>query len=112
LTTERLSQTRLTLGAEQDVEAIFDYALEHRSAAQANALLEVLLNAIATLERLPERGAAPRELVAMGITDYRQIVVAPYRIIYRIVDLTVFIFVIADGRRDMQSLLERRLFSR
>ena len=33
----------------------------------------------------------------------------PYRLIYRVSEQDVVVFVIADGRRDMQSLLTRRL---
>jgi len=33
----------------------------------------------------------------------------PYRIIYRVMDKTVYVLLIVDGRRDMQPLLERRL---
>jgi toxin ParE1/3/4 len=33
----------------------------------------------------------------------------PYRLIYRVVDARVIVYLIVDGRRDMQSLLARRL---
>jgi hypothetical protein len=33
----------------------------------------------------------------------------PYRIIYRIIGEYVYVMLIADGRRDMQALLQRRL---
>ena len=33
----------------------------------------------------------------------------PYRVIYRVIGKQVIIYLIADGRRDMQSLLSRRL---
>lgn len=33
----------------------------------------------------------------------------PHRVIYRAVDERVIIYVIADGRGDMQTLLQRRL---
>jgi toxin ParE1/3/4 len=51
----------------------------------------------------------PQELQALGISDFRQLLLAPYRLIYRVAGDTVYVFVIADGRRDMQALLERRL---
>ena len=47
----------------------------------------------------------------LGIRDFRQILLPPYRLIYRVMDGTVFILLIADGRRDVQALLERRLLS-
>jgi toxin ParE1/3/4 len=58
---------------------------------------------------LPERGSYPKELLALGIKEYRQTFFKPYRAIYRIVGRRVYVYLIADGRRDMQSLLARRL---
>jgi toxin ParE1/3/4 len=58
---------------------------------------------------LPARGSYPRELLDLGIKEYRQVFFKPYRLIYRVVARDVIVFVIADGRRDMQSLLARRL---
>lgn len=104
-------EVRLTLGAETDLRSLHGYVLETRSAAQADALLDNILEAVETLETLPERGAVPAELAALGLRDYRQLVVSPYRIIYRAIDRTVYVLVIADGRRDMQALLERRLLT-
>lgn len=61
------------------------------------------------LAQLPERGSYPKELVALGIKDYRQTAFKPYRVIYRVLGTRVVIYLIADGRRDMQSVLARRL---
>ena len=47
--------------------------------------------------------------MALGIRDYRQIAFKPCRVIYRVMAQKVYIYVIADGRRVMQSLLARRL---
>jgi toxin ParE1/3/4 len=48
-------------------------------------------------------------LLAIGHREYREIFFKPYRTIYRVMGENVYIFVIADGRRDMQALLQRRL---
>jgi toxin ParE1/3/4 len=42
--------------------------------------------------------------------EYREIFFKPYRIIYRVLEHNVDVLLIADGRRDMQSLLQRRLW--
>ena len=100
---------RLTRGAEADMEALHAYVAEHRSAGEADALLDGLIGRIETLERFPERGSIPKELADLGVRDFRQILHPPYRLIYRVVEGTVYILVVADGRRDMQSLLRSRL---
>ncbi|MDE0103485.1 MAG: type II toxin-antitoxin system RelE/ParE family toxin [Bryobacterales bacterium] len=48
-------------------------------------------------------------MLTIGIREYREVFVKPYRIIYRVTAETVYVLLIADGRRDMQSLLLRRL---
>ena len=99
----------LTQGAEQDLENIYDYVAEFDSPANADHLLERLLRVVQGLENFPERGAYPKELIALGIRDYRQIAFKPYRVIYRVLNHKVYIYLIVDGRRDMRSVLERRL---
>jgi len=99
----------LTEGAEQDLAAIVDYIAEFDSPNAANHVLDRLTKAAESLASFPERGSHPRELLALGIKDYRQVFFKPYRLIYRVVGANVFIHLVADGRRDMQSLLARRL---
>jgi toxin ParE1/3/4 len=102
-------EVRLAAGAERDLESIYDYIAEFDSKASANHVLDQLLKAAEGLATLPERGSRPRELLALGIHEYRQVFFKPYRLIYRIIGQQVFIVLIADGRRDMQTLLARRL---
>ncbi|MGH7564381.1 MAG: type II toxin-antitoxin system RelE/ParE family toxin [Gemmatimonadota bacterium] len=99
----------LTAGAERDLASIYRHLAEAQSERAADRVLERLLEVSGRLSRFPERGSHPRELLALGIREYRQVVMKPYRIIYRVVKEQVIILLIADGRRDMQTLLARRL---
>lgn len=99
----------LTVGAEQDLEAIHDYISEFDCVANANHVLDHLMDMAQSLSRFPERGSHPKELIGLGIKEYRQIFFKPYRVIYRVMERQVLIYLIVDGRRDMQSLLARRL---
>jgi toxin ParE1/3/4 len=99
----------LTQGAEQDLESIHDYIAEADSVSKANDVLDRLMETVASLSKLPERGSYPKELVSLGIKEYRQTFFKPYRVIYRIAARQVIIYLIADGRRDMQTVLARRL---
>jgi len=110
--TARRFAVELTQGAEDDLAAIHAWLAANRSPDDADALLDRLLEAVGTLERFPQRGSVPQELQALGISEFRQLLLAPYRLIYRVAGDTVYVFVIADGRRDMQALLERRLLQR
>ena len=99
----------LTAGAEQDLEEIHTHVAEFDSAARAEKLLNRLVETAQALATLPQRGSHPRELLALGIREYRQTFFKPYRVIYRVIGKQVVVPVIADGRRNMQSLLARRL---
>ena len=99
----------LTQGAEQDLESIYDYIAASDSMAHAEAVLDRLMEAVESLAKWPDRGGYPRELIALGIKEYRQAAFKPYRVIYRVLGRQVFIHLIVDGRRDMQSVLARRL---
>lgn len=99
----------LTGGAEQDLEAIYDYIAEHDCQANADRVLDQLMKVVESLARFPQRGSYPRELLGLGIKEYRQSAFKPYRVIYRVTGAQVIVYLIADGRREMQSLLARRL---
>lgn len=67
------------------------------------------MKAVAGLAQFPERGTDPKELVALGIKDYRQTAFQPYRMIDHLRSRQVFIYLVVDGRRDMPSVPARRL---
>ncbi|MCA3070058.1 MAG: type II toxin-antitoxin system RelE/ParE family toxin [Rhodocyclaceae bacterium] len=105
----RLYQVLLTRGAEQDLESIHGYLCEADNPASAGRLLDRLMDVIDGLARFPERGAHPKELAVLGIRDYRQAVFKPWRVVYRVIGDRVVVYLIVDGRRDMQTVLARRL---
>jgi len=99
----------LTNDAARDLDELYDYIALHDAPQKAEHVLGQVERAFSRLAKFPERGAYPRELLALGILEYREILFKPYRIIYRIMDKNVYVLLIADGRRDMQTLLQRRL---
>ena len=99
----------LTRDAAGDLEALYDYIAEHDAPSKADHVLDRIQKVIDTLATFPERGSYPKELLALGIREYRQTFFKPYRVIYRIIGQHVYVYLIADGRRDMQALLERKL---
>lgn len=105
-------EVELTQGAEDDLEEIYGYRTQVSGADVADALIDEFLTVIESLEVFPERGAIPKEIEGLGLKDFRQVLLRQFRLIYRVIELRVVILVIADGRRDMQTLLERRLLGR
>lgn len=101
----------LTNDAARDLEDLYDYIAVHDAPRKADYVLEQIEKAFSKLSEFPERGTYPKELLALGIREYREIFFKPYRIIYRVMDKNVYVLLIVDGRRDMQSLLQRRLLN-
>lgn len=99
----------LTNDAAHDLDELHDYISRNDTQGTAEYVLEQLEKGFASLAESPERGAYPQELLHLGIREYREIFFKPYRMIYRVLDNAVYVLLIADGRRDMQTLLQRRL---
>jgi toxin ParE1/3/4 len=104
-------EARMTADAVRDLEEIVDRIARHDGPERAQHVLDRIRAAVDALKRFPERGAHPAELAALGIREYRETFFKPYRIVYHVDGARVFISLIADGRRDMQSLLARRLLA-
>ena len=104
-----LFEVRLTADAVRDLEAIDDWISSHDGPAKAAHVASRIGSAMAALRRFPERGRHPAELLALGIREYRETFFKPYRIVYYLEGRRVYVSLIADGRRDMQALLSRRL---
>lgn len=102
-------EVMLTEDAVRDLEEIYDYIASHDARENAARVLDQIEKVIQGLARLPERGAYPKELTAVGVRQFREVFFKPYRIVYQTRDETVYVMLIADGRRDMQALLWRRL---
>ena len=99
----------LTNYAARDLDEIYDHIALHDAPQKADYVLEQIEKAFSGLSESPERGAYPKELLSMGIREYREVFFKPYRIIYQVMDNNVYVLLIVDGRRDMQLLLQRRL---
>ncbi len=101
----------LTNDTARDLDELYDYIALHDAPRKADYVLDQIEKAFSKLSEFPERSAYPKELLALGIREYREIFFKPYRIIYRVLEKKVYVLLIVDGRRDMQSLLQRRLLN-
>lgn len=99
----------LTLSATADLEDLAAWLARNDSPGKAIQVLTRIQGRIQSLTDNPARGTVPPELRTLQIGKYREIFFKPYRIIYHIRDDRVVINLVADGRRDMEALLQRRL---
>ena len=94
--------------AQQDLTEIIEYIAQD-SIGDALAILQKLETKAALLITLPNRGRVVPELLHTGISQYRELVSAPWRIVYRVDNRRVLIMAVLDSRRDLQTVLLGRL---
>jgi len=102
-------QVIITSEAEEDILDIYDYIAKKDTLQNAEYVLDNLESLILSLEESPERGHYPPELSVQGIKEFKEIIFKPYRAIYEIIGSKVIVHLCVNGRRDMKTLLERRL---
>ena len=94
--------------AEDDLTAIIKYIHTDNPPAAKDNLNKIKTKA-AKLDNFPERGRIVPELKAQGISQYRELIVAPWRIIYRISDSCVYVLSVIDSRQNIEDVLLDRL---
>jgi toxin ParE1/3/4 len=95
--------------AESDLDEIVLYITEHDEVDKAVQVYFKIKKKILTLAEFPDQGRIVPELKRIKITDYREIISNPYRIIYLVKDKTVFIIAVFDGRREISDILYDRI---
>jgi toxin ParE1/3/4 len=95
--------------AQADLHALRRYMVKNFSASTWQTTYNKLKTAIRNLAEFPYMGSIPPELEAVNLTQYRQLLSGMNRIIYEVRGDTVYVHIIADTRRNMQSLLIDRL---
>lgn len=97
-----------TAAAARDLEFIVEYIAED-STEQALMVLQKIRAKASTLFAMPERGRIVPELKLHGISIYRELIIAPWRLIYRITDRIVYVYAVIDSRRNIEDILLARL---
>jgi addiction module RelE/StbE family toxin len=96
--------------AGRDLLSIVEYLSERNPDAAASALKK-LEESAATLARNPSRGRVVPELSRIQLRDYRELIIRPYRLLYRIAGRRVLVLGIFDSRRSLEDVLLDRLLS-
>ncbi|MDI6791738.1 MAG: type II toxin-antitoxin system RelE/ParE family toxin [bacterium] len=94
--------------AEQDITQIVDY-IAVDSVKNAISLFRKIRKEVNSLTMFPKRCRVVPELQAIGIDFYRELILRPYRIIFRMEEDAVFVVGVFDGRRNLEDILLERL---
>ena len=93
--------------AENDLKEIIDY-IAIDSPAKALETFSKIGKKASSLYTMPERCRIVPELKDQGITQYRELIVAPWRIMFRITKMKIYILSVIDSRRNIEDILLER----
>jgi len=97
-----------TKTAEADLECIVDFIADGSIDAAYTVFTRIREQGV-TLANFPRKGRVVPELHLHGITQYHELVIPPWRIIYRIDGDTVYVTSVFDSRRNLEDLLLERV---
>ncbi|MDE2056353.1 MAG: type II toxin-antitoxin system RelE/ParE family toxin [Betaproteobacteria bacterium] len=95
--------------AQQDMKELRAYILKNFSVDTWRTSYAKIKEAIRNLHSFPQAGSIPEEVEKLNLTQYKQVLSGMNRIIYEVRQEIIYIHIIADARRDMTTLLSRRL---
>ena len=93
--------------AENDLKNIVEYIAED-SPPNALKIFNRIKQKASSLYTFPERGRIVPELREQGILQYREFVISPWRIQYRISEKRVLVLSVLDSRRNIEDILLKR----
>lgn len=97
-----------TRPAVRDLEVILE-RIQATDPLNARNLHGRFRKAASSLRTHPQRGRVVPELSDHGITTYRELIMAPWRIVFRVHERDVYVVVVVDGRRNVEDVLLDRL---
>ena len=94
--------------AESDLLAIIRFIRDTSPQAAAKVFANIK-DKTSDLVLFPERGRIVPELLAQGIGHYRELIISPWRVIYRFSGAAVYVLAVLDSRRNVEDVLLERL---
>lgn len=98
-----------TKRALDDLDVIIGFIALNDNLSSAKKIYKKIKNAARDLEILPFRGRIVPELAYHNISVYREIIVTPWRILYRVEKQIVYVMSVLDGRRNIEDILLTRI---
>ncbi len=94
--------------AENDLKKIIGYIADD-SPSVALKIFKGIKQKAASLYMFPERCRIAPELRDQEILQYRELIISPWRILYRISENNVYVLSVLDSRRNIEDILLKRL---
>ncbi len=96
-----------TKTAREDLFEIIEY-IKIDSISIARKILDEIETEVSRLTDFPQHGRVVPELKDLNVYRYREIIISPWRVIYRVEQQKIFIMAVMDGRRNVEDILLNR----
>lgn len=93
--------------AEKDLINIIEDIAED-SPQNAIKVLAKIRKQVSDLYTMPEKGRIVPELYDQGVLLYRELIIAPWRLIYRMSEQEIYVLSVIDSRRNVEDILIKR----
>ena len=104
-------KVKWTSSAKNDLLSIVEY-IKKDNAIAAKKVFEQIREKAQSSHFLPLRGRLVPELAKEGVTLYRELIISPWRVIYKIEgDSTYIIMAVLDSRQNLEDLLLKKLLA-
>lgn len=95
----------------RDVENLIEYIAGRGNTINAHRVYLKIIKKIDRLSSHPFRCRIVPELKELFIHEYRELIVKPYRIFFRVYDKNIVLVGILDSRRDLEEILIQRVIA-
>lgn len=96
--------------SEKDLLSIIEY-IARENPLQASKLFREIKKRAESLSAFPDRGRIVPELQDQGIMLYHELIIGPWRIMYRVSDNIVYVLSVLDSRQNVEDILLKRLIA-
>ena len=97
-----------SITAERDLLNIVEYIAQD-SPANALKILQNITTKAKNLYQNPLRGRIIPELQSQGIYHYRELIIKPWRVMYKVAEKKVYVLSVIDSRQNVEDILLKRL---
>ena len=96
-----------TKAASNDLNNIIDFIAQD-SIQIALKQFQIIKETAQNLRSFPEQGRIIPELSLQNIYKFRELIITPWRIMYKIENKNVYVLAVIDGRRNIEDILLNR----
>ncbi len=107
---KKIYEVRWSETSEKDLISIIKYISQDNPSIAYEKFKEIK-EKTSCLHSCPDRGRIVPELQGQGIIQYHELIVPPWRIIYRISKKSVYVLSVLDARQNVEDILLKRFIS-